>query len=818
MSGLPPGGRSAATEDWGAAIAQLPGHAILRFDPQLCCQAEAGHVPASLQDGGFAGELIGRHARELFCAEHGLEQCLSDALAGQACSWTIQAGDGSVIVATVAPLPGAHGDGVEGVVLALRQDPELGAHRRSLEVLDSLIDHSGDMLAQVNAEGVFTFVAGATLAVMGRRPDELLGCSPSVFTHPDDVPLVLSAAERSFRNGARVHLDHRIVRPDGSIGWISAVLSVYGSGSSTGPVAVAAIRDVTAQREQHAQLVEATQRFQRAFDHSHVGMALIDLDGRWTKVNPAFCAMTGYAEHELLGLRFQEMTHPEDLRRNADLFDQVVRGARASYEIEKRYLHADGHVVWVELAASAVTGADGRPEHLVVQIKDVSDRKDLHRRLSLLSERDPVTGLYNRAALQSALSSLLSSVQNEGVSAALLMIDLDHFTYLNDALGHQIGDLAIAHVANVLSARVRAVDLLARLGGDEFGLIIPAIDQEAALKLAAGLIRAIELKPFQHAGRRYVLSASVGVVMLDGETGTTTEALADADIAMFDAKKRGRNRVSVYSAGIRQDMHSGLLLSQYLKRAIADDLFELQAQPIVDLDTRATVMYELLIRMRGENGELIAPGEFLPSAVRFGYMPAIDKWVIGHALQIAVANPTVHLTINLSASTIADPGLTRFIGTELRLAQIDPGRLTFEISEADAIANLDQAATVCNRLRALGTKIALDDFGSGFSGFSYLKAVQVDLLKIDGQFITELETRPLDNLIVEAIIHVANGLDLPTIAEYVTSEPITELLRGLGATYGQGFHLGKPGPLPTHAANPSQSSRRTPARPLHHAV
>ncbi len=317
-----------------------------------------------------------------------------------------------------------------------------------------------------------------------------------------------------------------------------------------------------------------------------------------------------------------------------------------------------------------------------------------------------------------------------------------------------MGDQLIRHVGEVLKRRLRRSDILARPGGDEFAVILPQVDSELAERLATEFVARIEQHPFAIDGHRYVLSASAGVVVLGQSTASAEDALVSADIALYDAKQQGRNRVAVFSSETRQDVLAGLTWSQLLKEALAHNHFILHAQPIVSLTNGETAMRELLIRMTGEDGELVSPNRFLPAAARFGYMPQIDRWVIAQAARLAAEQPGRCLTVNLAANTIAEPGLVAFITNTLKQTGADPADLVFEISEADVISNLDHACSVCERLRALGARIAPDDFGSGFSGFSYLKAMQVDLLKIDGQFVKELASNRVDQLIIEAILHV----------------------------------------------------------------
>ena len=781
------------------AVEQMPGVAMLLFDAEMRFTSAAGGALA--RHGLRPEEIVGRRPSELVgTAWRELEVCFAEALVGcrdvhSAVDWTP---DGKIVYAAVVSALRDERGLIVGGILGLR---DITAQRAAEEALaraesnfHAVIEQSADMLTSHDCEGRYLYVSPACVQITGYRPEELLGRHPLEFVHPDDAARVQAISREALARGGGFELEYRVVRPDGSCVWVHALVRT--SHNEHGRhVGVGAVRDISDRKEQQARLLEATQRFARAFEHAPIGMSLLGLDDKVMQVNRALCRMSGYSESELLAKGYQGITHPDDLDANRNGIGELMSGERETYETEKRYVHADGRIIWGALSSSVVRGADGAPQQIVSHIQDITERKQFQERLCYLADHDSLTNLYNRRRFESELERHVSLSRRYGDGAALMMLDLDHFKYLNDALGHHVGDQVIAHVGQLLANRLRGSDILARLGGDEYAVILPRVTAERARVLAAELLNAIERTPFVHDGHRYAPSASAGVVLLDSDTASAEDALVSADLALHDAKRQGRNRVAVYVPDTREDVLAGLSWSQRLKEALANDGFTLHAQPIVNLRTGETVMHELLIRMRAADGQLVPPGRFLHAAAHFGYMPAIDRWVIAQAAQLAGAAPGRRLAVNLAANTISEPGLVAYVADTLAAARADPADVIFELSESDVIANLDHAHVVCEHLRTLGARIALDDFGSGFSGFSYLKALKIDLLKIDGQFVRELDSNDVDQLVIEAIVHVADGIGIPTVAEYVVNETVAQKLRQLGATYGQGFHLGKPSPL-----------------------
>ncbi len=558
---------------------------------------------------------------------------------------------------------------------------------------------------------------------------------------------------------------------------------------------VAAATDITARKRAEEELAVERRLLDAFLESTNDQVYFKDLDGRFLRVSNALAERSGFqSPAQAIGKTDFDVFSAEHARQALRDETRIIRTGRPMLDYEERETFPDGHVAWVSTSKMPLRDTTGAIVGTFGVSRDISVRKEAQERLVYLAERDPLTGLHNRRHLEAELHHQLERCARYGERAALLMLDLDHFKFVNDSLGHSVGDEVITHVGTLLRERLRASDVVARLGGDEFAAIVPCVDVEAARCLAQTLTKLISNSAFEHAEHRYLLSASAGVVMLDG-VASTEDALIGADVALYEAKRQGRNRVDVYCPTIRERVLTGLSWSQRLQEALAGGGFELHEQAIVDLRTDEPVIHELLIRMRGEHGALIPPNDFLVPAARFGYMPAIDRWVISQAARLGATRPGRCLAVNLAAQTIGEPGLVDYIAEQLSAAGAEAADFVFELSESDVIANLDRARALCEGLRALGARVALDDFGSGFSGFSYLKALDVHVLKIDGQFVRELGSNAVDKLVVEAIVHVANGLKLPTVAEYVTDAAVARRCRELGVTHGQGFHFGKPAPI-----------------------
>lgn len=431
------------------------------------------------------------------------------------------------------------------------------------------------------------------------------------------------------------------------------------------------------------------------------------------------------------------------------------------------------------------------------QIEDENAQlRVMEARLQFSVNHDDLTGLANRRRLEQALDITLTQVRNFRTSSALFYIDLDSFKVLNDAEGHEAGDTLLVQVANSLRGFFKVRDTLVRIGSDEFAVLVDTIDPQTAILRAEGLRDLFDGYSFTYHDHQYHLSASIGVKCItDSEITTVGEVLAHANQACYTAKKRGRNRVHVYSPA-DQEMYTlrhSVEWAPRIRKALKQENFILEFQPIYSLKEKKINHYECLIRMRGHGDKLYYPKDFIPVAEAMGLIHQIDLWVVNHAFELLRTVPEdTALAVNLSGNIFLDQNLFSLVERKLLETGVNPSRLVFEITETSAISNFEQTKHMVNRLRQLGCRFALDDFGAGFNSYSYLKHFPVDILKIDGGFITNLHNDPVDQLLVKSMIDISHSLGKKTVAEFVENKETLKMLQGFGVDFVQGYLIGKP--------------------------
>jgi diguanylate cyclase (GGDEF)-like protein/PAS domain S-box-containing protein len=526
----------------------------------------------------------------------------------------------------------------------------------------------------------------------------------------------------------------------------------------------------------------------------------VDRRGMIESVNPAAVKLFDYPPSALLGRGFAALfadasrdEYEGHLRRFGEGDPVEILGIAR----EVLGCRSDGSSFPLELTLSEM---EVGTETLLLAIgRDLTERRRIEARMRQLADLDPLTGLLNRKAFENALASHIDYADRYGGAGSLLVLDLDNFKYVNDTAGHHAGDELIKGVANLIRGRLRRTDALARLGDDEYAVLLHAADGEKGHLVAHELRKLVAEHPFVVDRRPLRVTVSIGVAPLADRRLTAQEILAQADMAMYAAKDQGRDAVVEFTAEGQARIAARQALSEQIRRATERGLFVLVQQPILDLESNEVSQYELLLRMRGEEGELLTPPSFLGTAERFGLIQGIDRWVAQQAVRLLAsqqkAGRDLVLEVNISGLSMNDAEFATLVERELRSSGAEPSSLVFEVTETAAVADLDQARRFAEELTRIGCRFALDDFGAGFASFYYLKHLPVSYLKIDGEFIRDLARTPSDQLLVRALVEVSRGLGIKTIAEYVGDVETLDIVRELGVDYAQGFLIGKPAPV-----------------------
>ena len=519
-------------------------------------------------------------------------------------------------------------------------------------------------------------------------------------------------------------------------------------------------------------------------------------DGHLLYVNKAGRTMLGIADDEnISNLKISDI-HPT-------LTNVLIQEEAISFAIkngvwsgETALLDRNGREITVSQVIIAHKNTDGDVEYLSTIGRDISERKRFENQIIYLADRDPLTELFNRRFFKEELERWLVQSRRYGIYGAILFLDLDNFKYVNDSLGHHVGDKLLKFIGSFLRKRLRDTDTLARLGGDEFAIILPYVTASQAEAIAKQLMKMIECRDFTEGGQPVSVTFSTGIALFPAHGNTVEELLTNADLAMYRAKEKGRNLACVYTPEQKSQIESRVLWEKRIRAALKQDQFALYLQPILDLQQNCIVGHEALLRMMDTDGKEILPSNFLEIAERFGLIRDIDRWVVHKAISIIQKlqheGKPAYLEVNLSGSSFSDIELLSTINEELSATKIDPKNLTFEITESSLVENMATAQHFIATLKASGCNFALDDFGIGFSSFNYLKYLPVDYLKIDGSFIQNLSNNQVDQHLVKAIVEVARGLGKKTIAEFVGDKEAVRLLHEFGVDYAQGYYIGKP--------------------------
>ncbi|MFV0633205.1 putative bifunctional diguanylate cyclase/phosphodiesterase [Demequina sp.] len=582
-------------------------------------------------------------------------------------------------------------------------------------------------------------------------------------------------------------------RGSDDIRWVQVRSRVVPDGLDDGPVTVVTMMDTSGLREAAEALNRSDAQFRKAMENAPVGMALVDLEWRLMEVNRAFAEMMGSTVAALRGTPFSALSHPQDLHAERDQLRRLYDGHSNRFTVEKRYVRADGNVVWAVLDVGLVRYAGGAPDHYVVQVRDSTDDRMHSELMAHRAMHDPLTGLANRTLLQDVLQNVLEQPDADS-RVGVIAVDLDGFKGLNDRFGHAMGDNALVHVAGVLRSATAGRGTVARIGGDEFVIVVQDPDCSKALFDIAGAIHQGLKRPVQVKRHQITLHASVGIAMADEESsaGGAPSLLSAADAAMYRAKSTGKSRTEVYEPSMRTTSDAQSALATDLVAAIEARQLVLHYQPILELSTRTIVGYEALVRWQHPTRGLLLPSAFLPLIQDKNLSVALGTALVDQAAEFLANGPssTTWVSLNVSADQLGDSEFADRVLSAIGRYHLSPQRLVVELTEASLVAPNTRIRHELTELRNAGVPILLDDFGTGVSPLSYLRDLPVSGVKLDMSFVAGIPEDPAGARVSRALGALARELGLATIAEGIETEAQAEFLAGCGWRYGQGWLFG----------------------------
>lgn len=633
--------------------------------------------------------------------------------------------------------------------------------------------------------------------------------------HPDDRDQVLRAW-RDAGDQAEFIAQHRFRTPSGRETWLNirAVPLHDRVGRMTGYLS--ALTDIGDLKRTEETLRASEARFRNYFELPLIGMALNGPDKRWWEVNDRLCDMLGYRRAQLLRMSWAEVTHPDDLIIEEAQFERAMSRRIDSYSLEKRFIRQDGELLYANVSTRCVLKANNVVSYFVTVIQDITEQQRAAEHIEHLAYYDALTGLPNRALLGDRLQQALLRASREHTLVGMMLVDLDRFKLVNDALGHKIGDHLLSEVAGVLKKCVRQCDTIARQSGDEFAVLLPDLTcSEDAVRIAERMLDAVST-PFCVDERELSITCSIGITLYprDGQHGETL--LKNADVALYRAKDLGRNNYQFYLSGATLLSRERLHLETDLRHALNRQQLEVYYQPKWDFHLGAVTGAEALVRWNHPELGLISPARFIPIAEENGLVLPIGEWILHTAMEeIGYLHhsgfPGLRIAVNLSTRQFRQADLKERVHEVLIASSFDSACLELELTEGILMHNSEENISALRAFKAMGLRIAIDDFGTGYSSLGYLQRFPVDVLKIDRVFVMDLPTNTNSAAIVDAIVTLAHGLGLEVVAEGVETLEQLTFLQAHGCDEGQGYYFGRPMPLSEFRLLLEQDRARTAA-------
>jgi len=693
----------------------------------------------------------------------------------------------------------------------------------SKEQFHAIADFTIDWESWIDAEGKLVWVNPSVTRMTGYTTNEC-------YAMPDyPLPLINNLTEQQHLRKALVqtsrgntaeNVELQIQHKDGTLSWIAMswqpICNTQGQfkGHRTSARDIGYLKQIELNLQDKVQELEQAEDIQkRLLTQSqqekaritsllaamNIGILFEDVENRVIYFNPTFrriwlipetIELTGQQTQDVLKYSANVLSHP-------DHFSRHILQIIGTHEVSETFeiVMADGRVV--TQLSYPVYDQDGRFIGRLWVYEDVTRERQTAEQLIYLAERDSLTGLYNRHRFQEELSRVLADIERRKTHGALLFFDLDEFKYINDTFGHRAGDAMLIRVAGEISALIRRNEIISRIGGDEFAILMPDATEREAIHLAERITRATAQIPFRFEGQNLRLTTSLGIALYPEHGNNTEELVAHADTAMYLAKEAGKNtwRVYQYNLDASREMLHRLTWHERVSNALENNLLRLHFQGIYDANTGHLSHLEALLRMidEAEPTRIIMPGHFIPAAEKTGKILDIDRWVIKKSIHLLATTPSLPaIAVNISGRSFDDVGMPQYISRELSSQKVAPGRLMVELTETAAVSDLHDAQRFIESLHQTGCLTCLDDFGTGFSSFAYLKHLKADILKIDGLFIRDLPNDRDNQIFVKSIVDVARGMRKLTVAEFVEDADTLKMLRKFGVDMVQGYHLDMP--------------------------
>lgn len=686
----------------------------------------------------------------------------------------------------------------------------------SAAILADIIEREA-LMRQTANDGVWDFDAVNGRVTYSRRWKEMMGyvgaegeldqSAPDWrrIVHPDDLARLQARLREHLAGRSDIFESvHRMRRRDGEWRWVQCRAKALVDGNGRLRRLVGVETDITEQKVYEEALFREKESAQITLQSIGDGVVTTDAQSIVEYINPVAEELTGWKLDDAAGRQIDEIFrgfHEETCEPVENPLAASIRRNRSIKSVRPTLLiRRDGNELYVESTASPIRNDRGDVTGGVLVFHDVSESRELNRRLSYHASHDLLTGLVNRREFESRLERALKSARAKETSYALCYLDIDQFKIINDSCGHGAGDTLLGQIGALLRAKIRWRDTLSRLGGDEFGLLLESCSLDEALRTADLLREAIREHKFSWDDRSFRLGVSIGVVPISNDNETVASLLNAADSACQAAKEAGRNRIHCYRQNDIDLMRRRreMQWAARINNALEENRFELYRQTIQPLqEEEGGTHFEVLLRMRDEGGALVSPGLFISAAERYGLIANIDRWVVDNTIRWLVSDTDERerlalCSINLSGQSLADNEFLPYVIRQFQRSGLDPGKICFEITETAAIASYAQASRFIHALKELGCRFALDDFGTGLSSFGYLKNFPVDFLKIDGSFVKEILHDPIDREMVRSINEIGHLTGKRTIAEFAENTEIITMLKGMGVDYAQGYGVAEP--------------------------